>query len=157
VRATHQVSSGNFDYAIADLGKDELGLLAKSFNKMTKSLAEARLQLVQSDKMASLGRLAAGVAHEINNPLTAVLTYSSFLLKRTTDNPQMQEDLGIIVRETIRSREIVRNLLDFARPSVPKMQSADINRIIKSAVEVVASQLLLKRIGMRALKCPCRK
>lgn len=150
VKATEQVSSGNFNYTIHDLGKDELGILAKSFNKMTKNLAEARMQLFQSDKMASLGRLAAGVAHEINNPLTAVLTYSSFLLKRTKDNPQVQEDLEIIVRETIRSRDIVKNLLDFARPSVPKMQNADINKIIKSAVEVVASQLLLKRIDLDA-------
>jgi two-component system NtrC family sensor kinase len=150
VKATNEVSSGNFNYAISVPGKDELGILAKSFNKMTKNLAETKLQLFQSDKMASLGRLAAGVAHELNNPLTAVLTYSSFLLKRTKDNPEVQEDLGVIVRETIRSREIVKNLLDFARPSVPKVQNADINRIIKSAVEVVASQLLLKRIALDA-------
>ena len=150
VKATNQVSSGNFNYTIDDLGKDELGILAKSFNKMTRNLAEARLQLFQSDKLASLGRLAAGVAHEINNPLTAVLTYSSFLLKRTKDNPEVQEDLGVIVRETIRCREIVKNLLDFARPSVPKMHNADINKIIRSAIEVVASQLLLKRIELDA-------
>ncbi|MGZ8209787.1 MAG: sensor histidine kinase [Burkholderiales bacterium] len=150
VKATNQVSSGNFDYIIANLGKDELGILAKSFNKMTRSLAEAKQQLFQSDKMASLGRLAAGVAHEINNPLTAVLTYSSFLLKRTKDNPEVQEDLGVIVRETIRSREIVKNLLDFARPSVPNVQSSDVNKIIKSAVEVVANQLALKHIELDA-------
>jgi two-component system NtrC family sensor kinase len=148
VKATHQVSSGNFGYTIERQGKDELGVLARSFNKMTKNLAEARQQLVQSDKMASLGRLAAGVAHEINNPLTAVLTYSSFLLKRTTDRPEVQEDLGVIVRETIRSREIVKSLLDFARPSVPNKQSADIRRIVKSALEVVGSQLALKHIEL---------
>ena len=150
VKATNQVSSGDFDYTIEELGKDELGILAKSFNKMTRNLAEARLQLFQSDKLASLGRLAAGVAHEINNPLTAVLTYSSFILKRTKDNPELQADLGVIVRETIRCREIVRNLLDFARPSVPKMHGSDIGKIIKSAIEVVASQLLLKRIALDA-------
>ena len=150
VKATNQVSTGNFNYTIDDLGRDELGILAKSFNKMTKNLSEARQQLFQSDKLASLGRLAAGVAHEINNPLTAVLTYSSFLQKRTQDNPEVQEDLGVIVRETIRCREIVKNLLDFARPSVPKMHPADINKIIRSAIEVVASQLLLKRIELDA-------
>ena len=150
VKATNEVSAGNLNYTIDNPGKDELGILAKSFNKMTKSLAEAKLQLFQSDKMASLGRLAAGVAHEINNPLTGVLTYSSFLLKRTKDNPELQESLEVIVRETIRSREIVKSLLDFSRQSPPKKHDADINKILKSAIEVVASQLLLKRIELDA-------
>ena len=150
VNATNEVSSGNLNYTIDNPGKDELGMLAKSFNKMTKSLAEAKLQLFQADKMASLGRLAAGVAHEINNPLTGVLTYSSFLLKRTKDNPELQENLEVIVRETIRSREIVKSLLDFSRQSPPKKHNADINKILKSAIEVVASQLLLKRIELDA-------
>ncbi|MFA5912579.1 MAG: ATP-binding protein [Burkholderiales bacterium] len=150
VKATKQVSAGNLNYTIDSPGKDELGILAKSFNKMTKSLAEAKLQLFQSDKMASLGRLAAGVAHEINNPLTGVLTYSSFLLKRTKDNPELQENLEVIVRETIRSREIVKSLLDFSRQSVPKKHHADINKILKSGIEVVASQILLKKIELDA-------
>jgi len=148
VKATNQVSSGNLDYTIVNPGKDELGILARSFNKMTKNLAEAKLQLFQADKMASLGRLAAGVAHEINNPLTGVLTYSSFLLKRTKDNPELQESLEVIVRETIRSREIVKGLLDFSRQSVPKKHKADINKIIRSAIGVVANQLSLKRIEL---------
>lgn len=150
VKATNEVSSGNLGYTIDNPGKDELGILAKSFNGMSKNLAEAKQQLFQADKMASLGRLAAGVAHEINNPLTAVLTYSSFLLNRTKDDPKVQEDLGVIVRETIRSREIVKNLLDFARPSVPKMERVDIDRIIKNSIEVVASQLLLKGVALDA-------
>ncbi len=148
VKATNQVSSGNLSYTIDNPGKDELGALARSFNKMTKSLAEAKAQLFQADKMASLGRLAAGVAHEINNPLTGVLTHSSFLLKRTKDNPELQESLEVIVRETIRSREIVKGLLDFSRQSVPKKHSADINKIIKNAIDVVATQLLLKHIAL---------
>jgi two-component system, NtrC family, sensor kinase len=150
VKATNQVSSGNLNYTIDSPGKDELGILAKSFNRMTKNLAEAKLQLFHADKMASLGRLAAGVAHEINNPLTGVLTYSSFLLKRTKDDPELQESLAVIVRETIRSREIVKSLLDFSRQSVPKKHNADINKILRSAIEVVASQLLLKRIELDA-------
>jgi len=148
VKATNQVSLGNLNYTIDNPGKDELGMLARSFNKMTKNLADAKLQLFQSDKMASLGRLAAGVAHEINNPLTGVLTYSSFLLNRTKDDPEMQESLGIIVRETIRSREIVKGLLDFSRQSVPKKENADINRIIRSALEVVADKLSAKRVEL---------
>jgi len=150
VKATNQVSLGNLNYTIENPGKDELGILATSFNKMTKSLADAKLQLFQADKMASLGRLAAGVAHEINNPLTGVLTYSSFLLKRVKDNPELQENLEVIVRETIRSREIVKSLLDFSRQSIPKKHSADISKIIKSAIEVVSNQLVLKEIQLDA-------
>jgi two-component system NtrC family sensor kinase len=147
VNATEQVGTGNLNYTIKNLGTDELGLLAKSFNNMTRKLAEARLQLFQSDKMASMGRLAAGVAHEINNPLTAVLTYSSFLLKRVND-PEIREDLKVIVRETKRSREIVKSLLDFARQSVPKKSNANINEIINNAVGVVDNQLSMKHIKL---------
>ncbi len=114
------MADGNLSYTIKERRADELGMLARSFNNMTRKLADARMQLFQSDKLASLGRLAAGVAHEINNPLTGVLTYSSFLMRRTQDRPEMQEDLKVIVRETIRCREIVKSLLDFARQSVPK-------------------------------------
>lgn len=146
--ATKQISMGNLNYTINEMGDDEIGLLASSFNNMTKKLSEARLQLFQSDKMASLGRLAAGVAHEINNPLTGVLTYSSYLLKRTKSNPEFQEDLNIIVRETLRSREIVKSLLDFARQSVPKKSLADINDIIERSINVVENQLTLKKIKL---------
>ena len=146
LNATQQVSQGNLNYAIKDLGDNEIGKLGESFNNMTKKLSEARLQLFQSDKMASLGRLAAGVAHEINNPLTGVLTYSSFLLKRTKDNPELQEDLKVIVRETLRSREIVKSLLDFARQSVPKKSSADLNEIIDKSISVIEKQLSIKKI-----------
>jgi two-component system NtrC family sensor kinase len=144
--ATMQVSQGNLSYTIKDLSNDEIGKLGQSFNNMTKKLSEARMQLFQSDKMASLGRLAAGVAHEINNPLTGVLTYSSFLLKRTKDNPEFQEDLKVIVRETLRSREIVKSLLDFSRQSVPKKISADINDIIDKAIGVIDNQLSLNKV-----------
>jgi len=146
LNGTQQVSMGNLNYSIKDMGEDEIGKLGQSFNNMTKKLAEARMQLFQSDKMASLGRLAAGVAHEINNPLTGVLTYSSFLLKRTKDNPEFQEDLKVIVRETMRSREIVKSLLDFARQSVPKKNNADINEIITKSIEVIENQLSMNKV-----------
>ncbi len=146
LNGTKQVSMGNLNYSIKDMGNDEIGKLGQSFNTMTKKLSEARLQLFQSDKMASLGRLAAGVAHEINNPLTGVLTYSSFLLKRTKDNHEFQEDLKVIVRETMRSREIVKSLLDFARQSVPKKSNADINEIINKSIEVTENQLSINKV-----------
>jgi len=148
VKATKQVSAGILNYQIKELGEDELGVLGKSFNNMTKKLDETSQQLYQSTKMASLGQLAAGVAHEINNPLTGVLTYSSFLLKRTKDNPEMQEDLNVIVHETMRCREIVKGLLDFARQSTPKKSLIDINEIITRAVAVVNNQMKLNKINL---------
>lgn len=146
VNATKHIASGNLNYEIKNIRPDELGDLQKSFNTMTNKLSEARQQLFQSDKMASLGRLAAGVAHEINNPLTGILTYSSFLLKRAESNSELKNDLKVIVRETKRSREIVKNLLDFARQSVPKKNKENINHIIHHSLEVVENQLTLKKI-----------
>jgi two-component system NtrC family sensor kinase len=146
--ATRNVAGGNLNYRLTVKRDDELGMLANSFNNMTDKLAEARLQLFQSDKLASLGRLAAGVAHEINNPLTAVLTYSSYLLKRSQGRPETQKDLQVIVSETIRCREIVKNLLDFARQTVPKKRKADINEIIGRAAKVIENQLALGRVEL---------
>jgi len=146
--ATRQVAGGNLGYRVKVKREDELGMLAKSFNTMTDNLAEARLQLFQSDKLASLGRLAAGVAHEINNPLTAVLTNSSFLLKRSQGQPETSDDLQVIVSETIRCREIVKSLLDFARQTVPKKRKADINEIIHRAATVVENQLSMRQVEL---------
>ena len=149
VKATQQIADGNLGYRISREGDDELGRLGRSFNHMTAKLSEARMQLFQSDKLASLGRLAAGVAHEINNPLTGVLTYSSFLMKRTQNQPELQEDLKVIVRETLRSREIVKSLLDFARQTVPKKPEANINDIIDRAAAVVSNQLTLHHVELK--------
>jgi two-component system NtrC family sensor kinase len=143
-----QVAGGNLAHRVEVKRDDELGILARSFNNMTENLAQARLQLFQSDKLASLGRLAAGVAHEINNPLTAVLTYSSYLQKRSQGRPEMRDDLNVIVSETIRCREIVKSLLDFARQTVPKKRQADINEIISRAVTVIENQLALGRVKL---------
>jgi two-component system NtrC family sensor kinase len=146
--AMHHVAGGDLSYRVQVKRDDEFGVLARSFNNMTENLAEARLQLFQSDKLASLGRLAAGVAHEINNPLTAVLTYSSFLLKRSHGQAAERDDLNVIVSETIRCREIVKSLLDFARQTVPKKRKADINEIIGRAATVIENQLALGRVKL---------
>jgi two-component system NtrC family sensor kinase len=147
-KATKQVAEGNLNYSIENISRDELGELQKSFNVMIKKLAEARIQLFQSDKMASLGRLAAGVAHEINNPLTGILTYSSFLLKRNEHDRELHDDLGVIVREAKRSREIVKSLLNFARQSIPRKEAADINQVIRQALKVVENQLIIHKIDV---------
>lgn len=148
LKAMKDVAGGNLAYRVEVTREDELGMLAKSFNNMTENLAQARLQLFQSDKLASLGRLAAGVAHEINNPLTAVLTNSSYLLKRSHGQPEVVDDLNVIVNETIRCREIVKSLLDFARQTTPKKRKADINQIIHRAATVIENQLAIGRVEL---------
>ncbi|MGD9020249.1 MAG: ATP-binding protein [Lysobacterales bacterium] len=146
--ATREIAGGNLGYRVEVKREDELSMLARSFNTMNDNLAEARLQLFQSDKLASLGRLAAGVAHEINNPLTAVLTNSSYLLKRTRGDAEVADDLQVIVNETIRCREIVKSLLDFARQTVPKKRKANVNEIIGRAVTVIENQLAMRQVEL---------
>jgi len=146
VAATNAVAAGNLSYKLQVKRNDELGHLGNSFNEMTRNLAEAQTQLYHSDKLASIGRLAAGVAHEINNPLTGVLTYSSFLLKRSKNDSEIKSDLEIIVRETKRCRDIVKDLLDFARPISAYKKSVNINDVIDRALNIVASQLNFRDI-----------
>ena len=144
VRATQTVASGDLTGTVEVQRRDELGRLAESFNVMTRRLAETQQQLYQSDKLASLGRLAAGVAHEINNPLTGVLTYGSFLLNRAKD-PETKEDLETIVRETKRCRQIVKGLLDFSRQVPSKKTSVDLTEIIQQIAAHRAQPAELRR------------
>jgi two-component system NtrC family sensor kinase len=141
VAATQKVAAGDLYYKIAIAKRDEIGMLANSFNEMTKKLSEAQRQVYQSQKLAAVGQLAAGVAHEINNPLTGVLTFSSYLLKRAEDKPEFKEDLEVIVRETKRCREIVKGLLDFSRQSPPEKHESDVNEIVERAIRIVQTQL----------------
>jgi two-component system NtrC family sensor kinase len=145
LEATERVAEGDLDTKIAVRRNDEMGRLGCSFNEMTRRLAEAQAQIYQSSKLASIGRLAAGVAHEINNPLTGVLTYSSFLLKRT-DDPETREDLETIVRETKRCREIVRGLLDFSRQAPARKVSVDCNEVVRRSLDIVENQLAVKNV-----------
>ena len=147
VKATKIVADGDLEYQIKKFKNDELGHLGQSFNDMTSKLVTAQRQLYQSDKLASLGRLTSGIAHEINNPLTGVLSYSSLLLKRNDLAAEVHEDLEVIVRETKRCRDIVRRLLDFARQEPPKKTSVNINEVIGRTVSILTNQLNLKNIS----------
>ncbi len=145
--ATERVAAGELGHRVAVVRHDELGQLAASFNQMTTNLAEARNMVYQSNKLASVGRLAAGIAHEINNPLTGVLTYSSFLLKRAVDE-ETRSDLETIVHETKRCRDIVRGLLDFSRQVPPKKTMVDLNAIVERALAIVDNQLRVQNIHL---------
>jgi two-component system NtrC family sensor kinase len=148
VEATNAVSSGDLGYRIEIKREDELGQLGRSFNEMTRKLVDTQAQLFQSNKLASLGRLAAGVAHEINNPLTGVLTYSSFLLKRAPEDSEIRSDLETIVHETKRCRDIVKGLLDFSRQAPPRKVQLEINALVDRALSILENQIGLAGIDV---------
>ena len=154
LEVTKKISGGDFSTVVEVKSKDELGELQRNFNLMALSLQErdeklkrqTQQQLMRSEKLAALGRMAAGVAHEINNPLTGVLTYSHLLLKRFSEKSQIREDLEVIVNETTRCREIVKNLLDFSRESVPQKVLTDINKVIEETISIIENQVYFEKI-----------
>jgi PAS domain S-box-containing protein len=102
--------------------------------------------LLEQEKLSSVGKLAAGVAHEINNPLTAVLTNSMLLLEELNEEDPMYEDLKGIADETLRCRQIVRGLLEFARQEAPAKVEIDLNKIVSSVVGLVRKQFSFNNI-----------
>jgi two-component system NtrC family sensor kinase len=114
--------------------------------KMEKKLQETHVQLVSSEKMASLGKLAAGIAHEINNPLGGILIYASLMIEDLPQDDQKRGDLSRIVQEAGRCKDIVKSLLEFARQTEPKMEPTDINRAITEGLFFLENQALFHNV-----------
>jgi PAS domain S-box-containing protein len=114
--------------------------------KIEKKLQETHLQLVSSEKMASLGKLAAGIAHEINNPLGGILIYSSLMMEDLPEGDSKRGDLARIVQEASRCKDIVKSLLEFARQTEPKMEPTDINRAITDGLFFLENQALFHNV-----------
>ena len=156
ISASSEVSEGNLDPDIGMVSKNEIGILQNNFIQMLSSLrrrderqrAESEQRLLQSEKQAGIGRLAAGVAHEINNPLTGVLTFTHMLLKRNDLNEEVRSDLETIARETARVRKIVKGLLDFSRQTKLDMELSDINKLTRAAIGLVENQAIVKGITL---------
>ncbi len=129
--ATRRVAQGDWSVRVPTTGLREMRTQAASFNTMVENLQEAQDQLVQQEKLASVGQLAAGVAHEINNPLGSVLLYADILYKETPDDRQQQrEDLQMIIREATRCKAIVNDLLNFSRQNQVLAQTTDLNALL---------------------------
>lgn len=180
-KGTREVANLNLDYTIDSVSKDEMGQLARSFNQMTKQLkaaneanqewsstleekvrqkseelkkAQAHLLLVE--KIASLGKLSAVVAHEINNPMSGILTYAKLCLK-IIQNPasltgeqtsSVVQFLSVIRDEAIRCGDIVRNLLIFAKKDFGKWSEESLNKIINNSIQLVRHKVQIKELEL---------
>ena len=136
---------------------DEIGALVQAFNTMAESLKErdellkrrTRLQLTRSERLAAVGRLAAGVAHEINNPLTGVLTFSHLLLRDAPENSREREDLQAIIDATTRCRDVTRGLLNFSRQNEPQKTVSGVNQVLRESLNLTRNQALLNQVEIR--------
>jgi len=165
------LARGELDGSVRSFANDELGELAESFNAMTQNLKKARselegwgrtleqmvlerthqltqiqAQLIRSEKLASLGELVAGIAHEINNPLTGILVFSSLIHGNPRLDETLKNDIQTVIRETKRCASIVKGLLEFARCSTPDKNLACVNQISDTALSLIEHQILFQDI-----------
>jgi signal transduction histidine kinase/uncharacterized protein YigA (DUF484 family) len=122
--------------------------LYEALRQGMRKLEETQAQLIQSAKLAAVGELAAGVAHEINNPLTSIIGFTRLLLDDLPPDHPMRADLETIDREAARTRHIVRTLLDFARTGEPVLVPADLNALVDESIMLVCTRSALARISL---------
>jgi two-component system, NtrC family, sensor kinase len=132
VRATNRIAAGDLSQEIPIQSQDELGDLTRSFNRMVKNLARIQSELVRSEKLISLGRLSAGVAHEIRNPLNAMKGAIVHIQRRRRGDPLIAEYTQLVSEEIDRLSNFVTEFLHFAKQSKPKLFPTDLNQLILS-------------------------
>jgi len=136
VQTSQKVSQGDLSARAPVNVGGEVGLVASSFNTMLDTLQSTQDKLIQSEKLASLGQLAAGVAHELNNPLATILLYADILRRESALDLQHQTDLETIINETLRCKQIVSGLLNFARQTQVNAQPTSVNDLIQELIEI---------------------
>jgi len=143
IASLQRLSANQLEHAVTRLRTYavELQTEVTERRRAEEELRRTQAQLVQSARMAAVGELAAGVAHELNNPLTPVLGLAEFVLKKDCLDDAARKDLSIIAAEARRAREIVLNLLDFARQTEPNRLQADVNQTVRDTMALVRSQL----------------
>ena len=139
-----------------DFSDEELDFLVAIAEQCSLAIDKARLiekqrsrynQLaIQTEKLSALGRMAAGIAHEINNPLAGILLYSTNMIKKVPEGSLLKEGLDVIIRETIRCRGIIQELLEFSRDKEPEKIRANISEIIQKALSILENECRLRHI-----------
>jgi two-component system NtrC family sensor kinase len=171
VAATKRIAAGDLDVSVNVASRDEVGELAGSFNHMlaslktmnselqewahtleekvrerTAELVSVQARMVQSEKLASIGRLAAGVAHGINNPLGGILSLTMLALEDMPADHPLRTDLDTIVKQTLRCRDIVKGLLEFSRQSETQADVTDVTSVIDSTLALLERQPIFQNI-----------
>ena len=172
-KGAQRLSDGDLDHSIPVRSGDELGQLAEAFNSMmdalrrsrgeletwghtleqkveeaTRELHQAQAEAARSEKLASVGLLAAGIAHELNNPLTGVLTFATLVRNNLPDDSPEAEDLDLVIQETKRCAAIIRRLLDFAREKTPEKSYVDVNATVDECLQLISQPAQLADIEL---------
>jgi two-component system NtrC family sensor kinase len=153
-RASKQLAGGNLEIKVQPTSNDELGDLAETFNFMADALRErdeklkefAKKKIMESERLALIGQLSANVAHELNNPLQGIVTYSSLLLEGETCNEETRSSAEKIAIQANRCRDIIRGLLDFSRHRNPDKTLCSVNTLLRRCVSLVERQTIFHNI-----------
>ncbi len=154
VTASKQLASGNLEAKVGKVSKDELGELAETFNFMATALKDrdeklkefTKKKIMESEKLALVGQLSANVAHELNNPLQGIVTYSYLLLEDQAITDDAKTSLQKIVVQANRCRDIIRGLLDFSRQKKPDKTLCNVNVLLQGCVSLVEKQAIFHNI-----------
>jgi two-component system NtrC family sensor kinase len=152
--ASKDIAQGNLDATVEITSKDELGDLAKAFNTMASALKQRDKQLreftqskiMESERLALIGQLAANVAHELNNPLQGIVTYSNLILERMSNENSSTSSIQKIATQANRCKDIIRGLLDFSRQRKPDKTICNITSVLEECVAFLENQALFHNI-----------
>ncbi|MCB9419523.1 MAG: cache domain-containing protein [Ardenticatenaceae bacterium] len=148
VAANRRLARGDMAVRVQPYGSGELAMLGQSFNKMAETLDKAQQELLHKERLASMGQLAAGVAHEINNPLGTILLFADILHKEMDETDPRREDLKLIVDEAVRCKNIVADLLNFSRQQEVLAQETAVSDLLNQAVETVRRQPAFEQVNI---------
>jgi two-component system NtrC family sensor kinase len=148
VDAHRHLAKGDMSTRVQPYGRGEIAMLGQSFNNMVETLSDTQRELLHKDKLASMGQLAAGVAHELNNPLGTILLFSDAMYRDAAEDDPRREDLKMIIDEAYRCKTIVADLLNFARHQELMAQETDLNGLLSEVIEKALSQPNFERLEL---------
>ncbi|UCF61589.1 MAG: cache domain-containing protein [Anaerolineaceae bacterium] len=146
VEANRNLAQGDMSVRVQVYGKGELAVLGRSFNNMVETLARTQQELMHKEKLASMGQLAAGVAHEINNPLGTILLFADVMYKESPEDDPRREDLKMIINEATRCKNIVADLLNFARQQEILAEETDVHQLLRHVIKGVHLQPFFEKV-----------